>query len=113
MSGWFADIFIEFIVRAFFRAIHLVRSRNWPVVTATVLSADCPKIGFGCTVVIVYYEYLINGQKFGDTFEKPFISSKSAEDYAGQLAKGTPFKVRVKPDDATKSVPLRGAAAAA
>jgi hypothetical protein len=111
--GWFVDIFVEYIFRVLFRAINLTRSRRWPVVIATVLSADCSKVGYGCTVVTVYYEYVVNDEKHGDTFDKPFISPESGEGYADQFAKGMPFKMRVKPDDATKSVPLRGDAALA
>ena len=108
MGGWFADIFVEYLLRILFHAANLVRSRRWPTVTATVLSSDCPFTITGCTVATVYYEYVVNGEKYGDTFGKPFISQESGKDYAAQFAKEMPFKVRVKPDDPTKSVPLWG-----
>jgi len=111
MGGLFVDILVEYIFRVVFRAMQLLRSRKWPVVRATVLSADCPQAGFGCTVVTVYYEYVVNGEKHGDTFDKPFVSPDSGEEYAEQIAKGMGFNVRVKPDDATASVPLAGDAA--
>lgn len=106
MGGWFADIFVEYLLRILFHAANLVRSRRWPTVTATVVSADCPLTTTGCTVATVYYEYVVNGEKYGDTFRKPFISRESGKDYAAQFVKGIPFKVRVKPDDSTTSVPL-------
>jgi hypothetical protein len=56
----------------------------------------------------VCYEYIVNGDKYADIFGKPFISPESGKDYASQFVKGVDFKVRVKPDDPTKSVPLWG-----
>jgi hypothetical protein len=107
--GWFLDILVEYIFRIFFRAMNLVRSRRWPIVRATVLSADCRHLAYGCTVATVYYEYVVDGEKYGDTFGKPFISHESGEDYVAQFVKGMDFKVRVKPTDAATSVPLWGA----
>jgi len=106
MGGWFIDIFVEYIFRVFSHAMNLVRSRKWPIVKATVLSADCPHSLYGREVATVYYEYAINGEKYGDCFGKPFISEKSGKDYAALFVKGAQFKVRVKPNDPTKSVPL-------
>jgi hypothetical protein len=77
--GWFVDIFIEYIVRVSFRAANIVRSRNWPVIKATILSTDCPHAGYGCTVATVYYEYIVHGEKCEDTFEKPFICTNRAQ----------------------------------
>lgn len=113
MGGLFLDIFAEYFIRALFHAVYVVRSHNWSTVKATVLSADCPKTSYGCTVATVYYEYVVGGKKYGDMFEKPFILHVSGKDYADQLAKGMNFDVRVKPDDATKSVPLWGDASLA
>jgi Protein of unknown function (DUF3592) len=108
MGGWFLDIFVEYIVRVFLQTANLIRSRRWPVVKAIVLSADCPRASFGCTVATVYYEYVINGEKYGDAFGKPFISHDSGQGYAARFAKGMDFKVRVKPNDPAKSIPLWG-----
>jgi hypothetical protein len=47
--------------------------------------------------VSVDYEYARDGQKFADTFVKPFIWDSSAKAYADQFAKGMSFSVRVKP----------------
>jgi hypothetical protein len=92
--------------------MHLVRSRKWPIVRVSVLSADWPQAsGYGCTVVTVYYKYPVNCEKYGDTCEKPFIAPESGKDHAEQLVNGMDFKVRVKPDDATTSVPMWGDAA--
>jgi hypothetical protein len=45
-------------LRAFDSAMHLVRRRKWPIVRASVLSADSPPAGrYGCTVVTAYYKH--------------------------------------------------------
>ena len=76
-------------LRAFDSAMHLVPSRKWPIVRASVLSADCPQAcGYRRAVVTVYYRYPVSGEKYDDTFEKPFIAPESAKDYAEQLVKG-------------------------
>lgn len=61
---------------------------------------------YGCTVATVYYEYIVHGEKYGDTFEKPFILHESGAVYAGQFVKGADFKIRVKLDEPTTSIPL-------
>jgi len=53
MAGWFLDILIEYLFRAALRGIRLLRSSNWPVVKAKVLSSACPTAAFGCTVANV------------------------------------------------------------
>lgn len=106
MGGWFADIFVEYLFRVFSHAMNLVRSRKWPIAKATVLSADCEHRASGCTVATVYYEYVVNGDRYGDAFGKPFISQESARHYVAHFVKGMDLKVRVKPRDPTTSVPL-------
>jgi hypothetical protein len=106
MAGWFLDIFIEYIFRMFVRAVKLLRSRNWPVVKATLLSAECPHASYGCDVATVYYEYVVKGEKYGAAYDKPFVSHDSGAHYSAQFVKGMDFKVRVKPDNPTMSVPI-------
>ncbi len=106
MSGWFAVIFIEYVFRMIIRSANLVRSRNWPVVPAAALSAECPDPWFECSVATIYYEYVVNGEKYGAAYGKPFISRDSGRDYAGHFAKGTNLKVRVKPGNPMVSVPI-------
>jgi hypothetical protein len=105
MGGWFVDIFVEYLFRVIVRAIRLLRSRDWPVAMGTVLSAECPRSSYGCTVASVYYEYPVAGEKYGAAYEKPFISPSSGEEYASQFVKGIDFKVRVKPGNPSTSVP--------
>lgn len=103
--GFVADIYIEYLVRVFIRAIRLVRSRDWPVIQATILSAECPRAGYGCTVATVYYEYIVEGQKYGADFEEPFIVGESGERFAGSFVKAADFAVRINPWDASVTVP--------
>ncbi|HXC46770.1 MAG TPA: hypothetical protein VNU20_00665 [Candidatus Sulfotelmatobacter sp.] len=104
MGGLFLDIFIEYLFRIFLRAVRLFRSRNWPVINATVLSAGCPQSGLGCTVANVDYEYAVDGVKYAESFEKPFLSLDAGMGYAQQFVKGTEFRVRVHPVDPSRSV---------
>jgi hypothetical protein len=105
MGGWFLDIFVEYLFRVSVRAVNLLRSRRWPVAKGTVLSADCPRALYGCTVVTVYYEYVVDGKKYGAAYEKPFIWHDSGAEYASQFAVGLELKVRMKPGDPSVSVP--------
>lgn len=104
MAGWFLDIFVEYLFRVSLRAAKLLRSRTWPFAKGTVLSADCPRASYGCTVATVYYEYIVEGKKYSATYEKPFIWHDSGAEYAGQFAKGLELKVRLKPGDPSVSV---------
>jgi hypothetical protein len=70
----------------------------------SVLSADCPRSSYGCTVASVYYEYPVADEKCGAAYEKPFISHDSGVEFAAQFVKGMDFKVRVKPGDPSTSV---------
>jgi hypothetical protein len=105
MGGWFVDILVEYLFRVIVRAVRLLRSRDWPVAMGIVLSAECPRSWYGCTVASVYYEYPIAGEKYGAVYEKPFLSHDSGVEYAAQFVKGIDFKVRVKPEDPSTSVP--------
>jgi hypothetical protein len=107
MAGWFLDIFVEYLFRVFIRSVNLFRSRNWPVTRGTVLSADCPRASYGCTVATVYYDYIVGGKKYGDTFGKPFISHGSGQEYAAKFVKGMEFKLRFKQAKPSVSVHYR------
>jgi|SRR5271156_6101543 hypothetical protein len=87
MGGWFVDIYVEYLFRAAVRAVLLVRSRDRPVVRATVLSAECPHAEYGCTVATVYYECVVGGEKYGAAFEKPSIVHDSGARFAVSLRK--------------------------
>jgi hypothetical protein len=99
------DTYVEYIIRVVIRAANLIRSRRWPIVKATVVNADCPEPEHGCTVATLYYEYVVDGDKYGDTFEKAFIEHESGAEYAALFAKGIRIKVHVKPSQPDKSIP--------
>ena len=77
MGGLFIDIFLEYFFRVLAHGLNLARSRKWPIADATVLSADCPLATYGCEVATIYYEYAINGEKYGDGFGVAFFSKKN------------------------------------
>jgi len=87
MFGWFVDIYVEYFFRVVVRAVRLARSSDWVVVRSTVLSAECPHAGYGCTVATVYYECVVGGEKYGAAFEKPSIVHDSGARFAVSLRK--------------------------
>jgi hypothetical protein len=105
MGGWFVDIFVEYLFRTAVRAVRLVRSRDWAVVRGTVLSAECPRAGYGCTVATVYYEYIVAGQRYGAAYRKAFIVKESGARFADGLVKGSEFVVRLDPRNPSVTVP--------
>jgi hypothetical protein len=104
LSGWFFDIFVEYLFRVLGRAFKRRRSRGWPMAKATVVSSACPIAGYGCNVAEVVYTYRVNGELHSGTNEKPFISHDSGENYINHYPPGTEFNIRVKPDDPEVSI---------
>ena len=105
MGGLFIDLFIEYLIRVTLRGMNLLRSHRWPITKGTVLGAKSS--GFpavGCPVATVDYEYAVDGVKYADSYNKPFISSGSAAAYADLFIKGADIKVRLKPGDPSVSV---------
>ena len=70
--------------------------------TATILGIH-PNLG-QYSSVSVDYEYAFDGQRFADSFVKPFIFDSSAKAYADQFAKGMSFTVRIKPRQPEASI---------
>jgi hypothetical protein len=79
-----------------------MRGRRWSVATATELGSHFPRVAYNC--VSIDYEYAANGHKCSASFEKPFVVDSSAKAYADQFARGTEFKIRIKPGDQSVSV---------
>ena len=105
MFGGFVDIYVEYLFRVAVREVRSVRSRDWPVVRATVLSAECSHAGYGCAVATVYYEYTVGGRKYGAAFEKAFAVYDAGAEFAGGLMKGSELAVRVDPHNHLVTVP--------
>jgi hypothetical protein len=96
---------VVYVLQELVRGVKLLRSREWPIITGTVLSAECPPtIWVFCSVCTIYYAYKVRGESFGDTYNKPFFSKEAGKEYADQFIKGADLKVRVKPGDPTRSV---------
>lgn len=104
MAGLVIDIYVVYLFRIIVRAVNLFRSRSWPLTTATVLSAECPSFS-PYVVAAVTYEYVMDGERYGAMYEKSFLESDSAVEYARKFAKGEEFKVRVNPRDPSLSTP--------
>ena len=108
MGGLFLDIWIEYLVRVVIRGVRLLLTKDWPVRNAKVLNAECAAGGFGCTVVTVYYEYSVEGAKYGGICEKPCLTSTSGGIYVEDLlkvkGKDQEFRVRIKRGDPSASI---------
>jgi uncharacterized protein DUF3592 len=94
------DILIEFSVRICIRGVRLLRSRNWPVIKATVVSAERKN----ASLAEIHYRYSLNGKSYADVYKIPFFVV-DAGDFARRFERGDELKVRVKPDDPSVSVP--------
>ena len=105
MAGWFLDVLVEYLSRIFVRGIRLLRSRSWPTVEATKLSADCPKASYGCTVAEIRYQYVFEDQKYEGVYHKPFFFQSSGQIFMDDLAKVNQFRVRVSREVPSTSVP--------
>jgi hypothetical protein len=100
------DAYVAYFVRLVVRAANLIRGRRWPIVKATVVNAACPEPDWGCSVATLCYEYAVDGKKYVDTFEKPFIEHESGAEYVALFEKGgIGLKVHVKSSQPAKSVP--------
>jgi uncharacterized protein DUF3592 len=93
------DILIEFLVRVCIRCMKLLRSRNWPVIKATVVSAERKN----ASLAEIHYRYSLNGKSFAAVYKIPFFVV-DAGDFARRFERGDELKVRVNPDDPSVSV---------
>lgn len=83
--GWLAlDVFIAFFIRMSIRGVKLLRSRNWPIVKATVVSAR-RKDG---SLAEIYYRYSLNEESYAGIYKKPFCVVMPETTRAG-LSAGT------------------------
>jgi hypothetical protein len=78
----FLAFLVEYLFRVSVRAINLLRSHRWPLITGTVFSTACPNVSYGCTVANVDYEYMVDGAKYAGCYEKPFVVHASGVAYA-------------------------------
>ncbi len=104
MGGWFADIFVEWIVRMSVNDIKLVRSRSWTTVRGVITYSNCSRAGYGCHVADVHYDYPVGGETYSGVHEEPFVSFANGEEYAGKFPVGSEYPVRVSPRDPSVSV---------
>jgi len=107
MGGLVLDIYVEYIFRQVVLLIRIVRSRNWPVMKATVTTSNCPVAGYGCDVAEVCYKYRVDGELYTGSDRKPFIIHNSAEIFVNNsVPVGADLVVRLKPDDPSTSIVL-------
>lgn len=85
-------------------AIKRFRARHWPVHDARVMSTEYENGAIGWHVVTVYYEYRVDGARWGSWQSLPFVAESPAKDYQKSLPENAPLKARVKPSDPAVAV---------
>lgn len=101
------DPFVASILFAIGRcdlALKHFRSRHWPICDARVMSTEYENGSIGWHLVTVYFEYHIDGARWGSWQTRPFVAESSAQDYANALVENTRLQARVKPNDPTVAV---------
>lgn len=93
-----------FVIGSCNLALKRFRARHWPVHDARVMSTEYENGAIGWHVVTVYYEYRIDGARWGSWQSLPFVAESSARDYASALVENAPLKARVKPSDPAAAV---------
>lgn len=91
-------------------AVKRFRGRHWPVRDARVMSTEYENGAVGWHLVTVYYEYRIDGARWGAWQTRPFVAESSAKDYLKLLPENAPLKARVKPSDPTVAVLIKAPA---
>ena len=88
-------------------AVKRFRGRHWPVRDARVMSTEYENGSVGWHLVTVYYEYRINGERWGTWQTRPFVAESSAKNYQKALPENAQLKVRVKPSDPNIAVLIK------
>jgi hypothetical protein len=103
MGGWFADIFVGYVISLFKKAARKWRARRcigWPKTMATIAGSSCQTQSYmPRPVAEIVYTYHFDGGFYGGVDEKPFCLESSAQNCAHKFAKGDNLVVRVKPGE--------------
>lgn len=106
MGGWFADIFIEWIIRMIVMSARRIKSLSWPVVTATVTNSVHSRASYGCDTADIHFDYSFGDQDFSGFHEEPVLLGESGQAFAQRFPEGAQIKVRVKPSNPDTTVAL-------
>ena len=79
--GWYLDIFVEYLIRMAILSTKKYRTRAWPEIKASIMSAKCDPRPASCKVAEVYYKYYVDGLCYADVYREPFIWRDSGESY--------------------------------
>ncbi len=106
MPGLIVDSYIAFLIRALIIAWRKSKSRNWPVVTGTILGSRFERAAYGWDFAEIRYRYGTSGNE--GCIRKPFLSRDNGEAFVRHFPAGAEIAIRVNPGDRTKSFPVRG-----
>ncbi len=98
LTGWIADIILDFLARSTFLWILGFRARRWAVVRpSNCKAAVISNGGWGCYKVVLSYRYDFAGQYYIGSLTKPFLSKESAQHYAQAFNGAGEVAIRVNP----------------
>ena len=106
MAGLVIDIYVAFIVRWIIIYWRKAWSRRWPTVTGTVVRCNLERPGYGCDYAVLQYKYKMNFERYHGSIKKPYLYENYAEAYIRHLPADSELRIRVDPNDPTRSVPV-------
>jgi hypothetical protein len=106
MVGLVLDIYIGFLLRLIVMQWRGVASRNWPVVSGSVVRCYFEKRDFGGDFVVLRYKYKADFERFQGEIKKPYIYPNYADAFVRHHSAGSELRVRINPKDPTRSFPL-------
>lgn len=104
MGGWFADIFIEWIVRMVAKSVRRVQNYAWPVVEGVITNAQCQQAHYGCQVADVHFDYAFESVECSSFHEEPFLLHDTGENWARCMRVGSKVPIRVNPKEPSQTV---------
>lgn len=107
MGGLVLDIIVAWVGRWIIVFWRYILSRNWPVVSGTVVRSHFEKPGYGCMYVVFEYKYKANWERYRGELRKPYVNATNyAEAYVRHHSPGSELMVRVDPKIPTRSFPI-------
>jgi len=101
-------LYIEFFGRLAIKFARRIKTRNWPVLNATVTSSERKRSFTGCTLVVICYKYRNAEKRYEGIYKQPFINDNYAQAYLRRHPGGSEFPVIVSPHLPSYSIPVEG-----
>ena len=106
MAGFVIDIIVGFFIRWVIMYWREAVSRKWPTVAGTVVGCQFEKRFYGGDYVVLRYKYKMNWERFQGEIKKPYFYPNYAEAFVRHHPADSELRVRVNPENPTKSFPV-------